>query len=705
MAGVENPVLLVQNRCDRPEDKRLRLPVAPEELEAFPFCQVLQYSALNQRGQAALEESLRDAVSWLREHKGHARIGIGRLAVKNRLEALLAQDATIDDPSQRRHRTLSMEDYKQICTECKNVSSPALLLEYLHLSGIVLHLPGHFGDRIILDQRWALEAVYSVFNRDKCFRQLKQLHGRMTRTLLELIVWDKYSEKEQELLLGIMLSCGICFIHRKGHAELGIETEYIAPDLLPDRAAVAHELAARWEDERPFDEAAVELPFPHPGVMRALLSRIGNLAGMAPVYWRDGVCLHERTHRSHALIEQRLEEKPPVVVIRTCEGESLSLLRELAQWVREAAECSGLREVHLRLPESTDAMGRTAMNPGIPGRQPSASLIFDAMPPSEIITYAVSYALRDQSKETVERLCRKAEARGIRIMRDVTDVGLGEKLSKFMTSLAGQDRVFVILSDAYLRSENCMFELSEIWRLCQQDDSRFHERVRVFRLPDARIYDFPYQLEITEYWERRQQEVREQVAALAGKGTLSEAMLRRFKNLKAFAERAGEIVPGIADRLLTEDFEEFVRHGFPAGKLSLLSNFHPVDSPVKTPMLRKVFLSHNSADKPEVEALALRLSREDGIEPWLDKWNLIPGQSWQEEIEEAMRECDCCAVFIGRGDPEHGVLGPWQNAEMRALISRQVTERGARFAVIPVLLPGAERSQYGKLPTFLVANT
>ena len=119
----------------------------------------------------------------------------------------------------------------------------------------------------------------------------------------------------------------------------------------------------------------------------------------------------------------------------------------------------------------------------------------------------------------------------------------------------------------------------------------------------------------------------------------------------------------------------------------------------------KVFLSHNSGDKPAVEALALRLRKERDIEPWLDKWNLIPGQPWQEELEVAIRACDCCAVFIGRGDPQKGVLGPWQNAEMRALISRQISERGSQFAVIPVLLPDAERGQRSALPTFLVANT
>jgi hypothetical protein len=111
-----------------------------------------------------------------------------------------------------------------------------------------------------------------------------------------------------------------------------------------------------------------------------------------------------------------------------------------------------------------------------------------------------------------------------------------------------------------------------------------------------------------------------------------------------------------------------------------------------------VFLSHSSADKPAVEKLAVRLRRE-GIEPWLDKWNLIPGQEWMPAIEQALAKCATCAVFIGPGG-----LGPWQNAEMRAAIDRRVGESGGQFRVIPVLLPGMERPERGKLPTFLTAT-
>lgn len=109
------------------------------------------------------------------------------------------------------------------------------------------------------------------------------------------------------------------------------------------------------------------------------------------------------------------------------------------------------------------------------------------------------------------------------------------------------------------------------------------------------------------------------------------------------------------------------------------------------------FLSHNTADKPAVEALAHRL-RQAGLEPWLDKWNLVPGEPWQAALADALDACATCVVFIGPGG-----IGPWQNEEMRAAIDRRVS--GGAFRVIPVLLPGAERDERSRLPSFLVATT
>ncbi len=105
-----------------------------------------------------------------------------------------------------------------------------------------------------------------------------------------------------------------------------------------------------------------------------------------------------------------------------------------------------------------------------------------------------------------------------------------------------------------------------------------------------------------------------------------------------------------------------------------------------------VFLSHASADKLPVEALARRL-RDDGLEPFLDQWHLVPGEPWQEALEDALETSRTCAVFVSRK------LGPWQNEEMRVALDKRV--RSVDFRVIPVLLPGASRPGGKDLPRFL----
>lgn len=110
-----------------------------------------------------------------------------------------------------------------------------------------------------------------------------------------------------------------------------------------------------------------------------------------------------------------------------------------------------------------------------------------------------------------------------------------------------------------------------------------------------------------------------------------------------------------------------------------------------------VFLSHNSGDKPAVEHIAQRLLAREHIEPWLDKWNLIPGDPWQAAIERALADCRSCAVFVGAK-----ATGPWQIEEMRAAIDRRVRDSSGSFRVIPVLLPGGCATSF---PTFAVAGT
>jgi internalin A len=116
LGGPSSPVLIVQTRCDYPEDEAVRPPLPDEALAAFPFRKTVYYSARLDRGRATLDDALSQAVAWLTEQEGVVTIGAGRLRVKRRIEALRDADAALP-AEQRRYRTISQQRFRQLCDE------------------------------------------------------------------------------------------------------------------------------------------------------------------------------------------------------------------------------------------------------------------------------------------------------------------------------------------------------------------------------------------------------------------------------------------------------------------------------------------------------------------------------------------------------------------------------------------------------------
>jgi hypothetical protein len=59
----------------------------------------------------------------------------------------------------------------------------------------------------------------------------------------------------------------------------------------------------------------------------------------------------------------------------------------------------------------------------------------------------------------------------------------------------------------------------------------------------------------------------------------------------------------------------------------------------------KVFLCHSSSDKHSVRALRAKLLS-DGIQPWLDEEDILPGENWEEAIRRAIRTSDMVLVCL-----------------------------------------------------------
>jgi len=98
-----------------------------------------------------------------------------------------------------------------------------------------------------------------------------------------------------------------------------------------------------------------------------------------------------------------------------------------------------------------------------------------------------------------------------------------------------------------------------------------------------------------------------------------------------------------------------------------------------------VFLSHAHGDAEIVERLGIKLADEAQFHVWLDKWILIPGEHWQQEMARGLDQAKTCAVCIGKDTPKG-----WFREEIQRALNRQTKDRS--FRVIPVILPGGDRT-------------
>jgi internalin A len=136
-----------------------------------------------------------------------------------------------------------------------------------------------------------------------------------------------------------------------------------------------------------------------------------------------------------------------------------------------------------------------------------------------------------------------------------------DRISAFMRRLTRGERIFVILSEKYLRSIYCMTELYQIWQNCRSNDQEFIARVRVFTLPDARIADLFQRAEHVAWWKSRHARVQALVKEQGG-DFLSPADYEEFRNMGHFVRHVPEILSLVQDTLRPRSFEELVRHGF-----------------------------------------------------------------------------------------------------------------------------------------------
>ncbi|MBT9312551.1 toll/interleukin-1 receptor domain-containing protein [Leptothoe kymatousa] len=110
----------------------------------------------------------------------------------------------------------------------------------------------------------------------------------------------------------------------------------------------------------------------------------------------------------------------------------------------------------------------------------------------------------------------------------------------------------------------------------------------------------------------------------------------------------------------------------------------------------RIFLAHASEDKDAVIDLYNRLKAK-GFKPWLDKVDLLPGQSWRAEIPKAIRDSD---VFIACLSKASIAKQGYIQREFRMALQKMGDMPPGQIYLIPVCLddcqvPELRQEEYG----------
>jgi TIR domain len=193
---------------------------------------------------------------------------------------------------------------------------------------------------------------------------------------------------------------------------------------------------------------------------------------------------------------------------------------------------------------------------------------------SEIITGSrenaavyLSYAWGDSyetglsREDIVDRLYDALLADGYPVRRDKMDLGYKGLISAFMQEIGRGDCIVVIISDKYLKSPFCMFELLEIYR-----HQEFHDRVFPIVLADARLRTLADRLTYVAHWKAEPDHIKHLIEQVGIDVISASGSFQEYEKYREITHNADKLLTYLADinsqtpqMLAANDFETLRR--------------------------------------------------------------------------------------------------------------------------------------------------
>ncbi len=186
--------------------------------------------------------------------------------------------------------------------------------------------------------------------------------------------------------------------------------------------------------------------------------------------------------------------------------------------------------------------------------------------PSVAISYSWSEEESGSNAGVVDQFCEALKSAGVPFRRDLRELKLGADIRCFMQSIGAADFLCVFLSDNYLRSKNCMYELLVAWQRSRDDADDFRRRVKVWIMPGmSPIHQVGTRISWLEHWKNEFREVEPDLKEHAA-SRLSTDTIAEIRRIGEIADNVEAILAFVANTLSPRDAAEYqawIRQEFP----------------------------------------------------------------------------------------------------------------------------------------------
>jgi len=126
-----------------------------------------------------------------------------------------------------------------------------------------------------------------------------------------------------------------------------------------------------------------------------------------------------------------------------------------------------------------------------------------------------------------------------------------------MRDVGSSEALCVFLSDAYLKSPNCMYELMVAWQRSKDDPGLFRKRVKIWVMRESvSISTIEDRLTYTAHWKSESERIAPLIKEFAASG-LSPTDLKLYRRIQEFASNVSDILSFVADTLSPQSMVEF----------------------------------------------------------------------------------------------------------------------------------------------------